>query len=125
MQKIFRSVWVLATNGFVVGLTIVRLSAAMSSLGSWKTLQLWIEIILEILAPIAGIVLQVVGWKFAKRVNIGCLSLVASFWLLVTILWRSNPYFGVALIISVVMAILAGLTLLVYRATEEVAEPFG
>lgn len=125
MKRTLRGAWVLATNGFVVWLTFTRLSAAISSRESWKSFELWIEIILEILTPVVGIVLRIVGWKFANRMNIGYLSVAAGFWMGSAVWWRSDPFFGVLLIISVVLAILAGLTLLVYRATEEVAERFG
>lgn len=77
MKRTLRVAWVLAANGFVVWLTITRLSAAMSSPESWKSFELWIEIILEILTPVIGIVLEIVGWKFANRMNVGYLSVAA------------------------------------------------
>ena len=99
MKRTLRGAWVLAANGFVVWLTITRLSAAMSSPESWKSFELWIEIILEILTPVVGIVLEIVGWKFANRMNVGYLSVAAGFWMASAVWRRSDPFFGVLLII--------------------------
>jgi hypothetical protein len=117
MNRAFRFVWVLAANGFVASQAMVRLSAALSSRES-RDLEVWIEIILEVLLPITGIILEAVRWKSAKWWNIGCLTLAACFWLAEAVWWRSDPFFGVLLIISFGLFVLAALTAIIYRATK-------
>jgi len=83
-----------------------------------RDLEVWIEIVLEALLPILGIILEVGRWKSAKWVNVGYLTIAGCFWLAETVWWRSDPFFGVLLIISLGMFILAGLTEIIYRRTK-------
>ena len=83
-----------------------------------RDLQVWIEIILEVLSPITGIILEAIRWKSAKWWNIGCLTLAGCFWFAEAAWWRSDPFFGVLLIMSFGLFILAGLTAIIYRATK-------
>src|ERR1700730_15759739 len=99
MKTTLRLVWVLAANGFVVWLTITRLSPELFSRNS-QDFEVWLEFILEMLLPILGIVLELARWKFAKWVNIGYLSLAGCFWLAEAVWWRSDPFFAVLLIMS-------------------------
>jgi uncharacterized membrane protein YqaE (UPF0057 family) len=117
VKRIVRFIWVLAANGFVAGFTILRLSAALSSRES-SDAEVWLDMILEVLVPILGVILEGIGWKFAKWVNVGCLTIAGFFWLAEAIWWHSDPFFGVLLILSLGMLTLAGLTALVYRGTK-------
>jgi hypothetical protein len=116
MKRLLRIAWVLAANGFVVWFTINRLSPEIYTLRAWDS-QMWIEFILEILFPIAGIVLELFSSKFAKWVNIGCFALAGCYWLGEAVWWRSDPFFGVLLIVAVGLFVLAGLTEIIYRRT--------
>ena len=83
---------------------------------------MWLEFLLELLFPILGIFLELSDNKFANWVNIGVLTLAGTFWLAEAAWWRSDPYFGVLLIISFGLFILAGLTALIYWATKAQGE---
>ncbi len=118
MKRIVRVVWVLAANGFVVWLTITRLSVTFYSHDS-RDLEVWLEYILEIFLPCVGIILELVNWRFARWVNTGYLALTGCFLLAEAVWWRSDPFFGVLLIMSFGMFILAGLTEITYRLTKQ------
>jgi uncharacterized membrane protein YqaE (UPF0057 family) len=117
MKKTIRVVWVLVANSAVVWLTITRLSGTFSSRQS-QNLEVWAEYVLEILLPVVGIVLELGGLKLAKLVNIGCLTLAGCLWLGEAVWWHSDPFFGVLLIMSLGIFILAGITEVVYRRTK-------
>ena len=78
---------------------------------------MWIEFILEILFPISGVVLELFSSKFAKWVNIGCYALAGCYWLGEALWRRSDPFFGVLLIVAVGLIVLAGITETIYRRT--------
>jgi hypothetical protein len=80
--------------------------------------QLWFEFVLEVILPMVGIVLEVLNWKFARWVNVGCFAGAGSFWLAAAVWWRSDPFFGVLLIIALGLLAIAGLTEIVYRGTK-------
>jgi hypothetical protein len=110
-------VWVLAANSFVVWVTINRLTGELFSRDS-RNFEVWLELILEVLLPILGMIVELVRWKFAKWVNIGYLVLAGCFWLAEAVWWRSDPFFGVLLIMSFGILIIAGLTEVIYRRTR-------
>ena len=79
---------------------------------------MWLEFLLELLLPISGIALEFSDRKSAKWVNIGSLTFASAFWLAEAVWWRSDPCFGVLIIMSFGLFILAGLTAIVYWATK-------
>jgi hypothetical protein len=121
MKRIVRFIWVLAANAFVAGFTILRLSAALSSRDT-RDVEVWLEILLEVIFPIVGIILDGTGRKSAKWVNIGWASTAAIFWLAEALRWHSDPFFGVLLLLSLGMFTVAGLMVLVYRTEKSVNE---
>ena len=80
--------------------------------------QLCFEFVFEVILPIIGIVLELVNWKFARWVNVGCFAVTGCFWLAGAIWWHSDPFFGVLLIVGLGLLIVAGLTEIVYRLTR-------
>ena len=80
--------------------------------------QLCFEFVFEVILPIIGIVLELVNWKFARWVNVGCFAVAGCFWLAGAIWWHSDPFFGVLLIVGLGLLIVAGLTEIVYRRTR-------
>ena len=114
MKRILRVVWVLAVNGVVVCLTISRLYGGSEE----RNIEEWIELLLEVFLPISGIALELVRWKFAKWVNVGYPTLAACFWFAEAMWWRSDPFFGVLVIMAFGMVVVAALTVIVYRRTE-------
>jgi hypothetical protein len=58
--------------------------------------QLLIEILFEVILPIVGIVLELVQWKFARWLNVGCFAGAGCFWLAAAVWDRSDPFFGVS-----------------------------
>jgi hypothetical protein len=121
MKRAIRIVWVLAANGFVAWFTVRRLSGPLLDFKS-QNFEVRLEFILEILLPILGIVVELIGWKFAKWMNIGCLTLAACFWLAEAVWWNSDPFFGVLLMMSFGWFILAGITEIIYRRTSRVQD---
>jgi len=80
--------------------------------------QLSFEFAFEVFLPIIGIVLELVNWKFARWVNVGCFTVAGCFWLAGAIWWHSDPFFRVLLIVALGLLIVAGLTAIVYRRTR-------
>ena len=109
--------WVLAANGCVAWLMFARLVSVGFSSGV-RDPELWVEFLLEVLLPIIGIVLELVNWKFARWVNVGCFTAAGCFWLAEAVWWRQDPFFGVLLIIALGLLTIAGLTEIVYRRTK-------
>jgi hypothetical protein len=114
-KRILRLAWVLAANGCVAWVMFARLrSVGFPALD----FQLCFEFVFEVILPTAGIVLEAVNWNFARWVNVGCFTAAGTFWLLAAIWWRSDPFFGVLLIIALGLLAVAGLTEIIYRATR-------
>lgn len=113
--RVFRGAWVLAANTFVAWAMFTRLqSVGFPALN----FQLCFEFVFEVILPIIGIVLELVNWKFARWVNVGCFAVTGCFWLAGAIWWHSDPFFGVLLIVGLGLLIVAGLTEIVYRRTR-------
>ena len=112
----------LAANAFVAWFTILRLRAALSTRET-RDAEVWLQILLEVIAPTLGFLLEGVGRKSAKWVNIGWPTVAGIFWLAEALWWHSDPFFGVLLILSLAMFTLGGLMALVYRPTKPVDEP--
>jgi hypothetical protein len=85
--------------------------------------QLLTELLFEVILPVLGIVLELVNWKFARWLNVGCFAGAGCFWLAVAVWDRSDPFFGVLLVISLGLLTVAGLTEIVYRATRSKRMP--
>jgi len=92
----------------------------LRSVGFPETLdfQLCFEFVFEVILPVAGIVLEVANWKFARWVNVGCFTAAGTFWLAEAFWWRSDPFFGVLLIVALGLLATAGITGLVYKGTK-------
>lgn len=116
MKRVFRAVWVLVANGSVAWLMFTRLVSVGFPAHMWDP-QLLFEFVVEVIFPIVGIVLELVNWKFARWVNVGCFTVAGLFWLAGAVWWRSDPFFGVLLIIAVMLLAMAGITEVVYRRT--------
>jgi hypothetical protein len=115
LKRIFRGAWVLAANTFVAWAMFTRLrSVGFPALN----FQLCFEFVFEVFLPIIGIVLELVNWKFARWMNVGCFTVAGCFWLAGAIWWHSDPFFGVLLILALGLLIVAGLTEIVYRVTQ-------
>jgi hypothetical protein len=115
-KRIFRLAWVLAANACVSWLMFTRLRSVGFPAG--LDFQLCFEFVVEVILPVVGIVLEVVNWKFARWVNVGCFTVAGCFWLAESIWWRSDAFFGVLLIFALGLLMIAGLTEIVYRATK-------
>ena len=120
VKRISRLAWVLAANGCVAWLMFTRLrSVGFPALN----FQLCFEFVFEVILPTVGIVLEALNWNFARWVNVGCFTAAGTFWLLAAIWWRSDPFFGVLLIIALGLLAIAGLTEIIYRATRIPLQP--
>jgi hypothetical protein len=118
VMRIFRGAWVLAANTFVAWGMFTRLrSVGFPALN----FQLCFEFVFEVILPIIGIVLELVNWKFARWVNVGCFTVAGCFWLAAAVWWRSDPFFGVLLIIALGLLAIAGITEIFYRGTRSAA----
>jgi hypothetical protein len=114
-KRIFRSAWVIAANTFIAWAMFTRLrSVGFPALD----FQLCFEFVFEVILPIIGIVLELVNWKFARWVNVGCFAVAGCYWLAAAIWWHSDPFFGVLLIIALGLLMVAALTEIVYRRTQ-------
>jgi hypothetical protein len=117
VKRTFRIAWVLAANGGVACLMFIRLQST-GFYGGALDPQLLIEILFEIILPVVGIVLELANWKFARWVNVGCFAGAGCFWLVAAVWWRSDPFFGVLLIIAFGLLTVSGITEIVYRKTS-------
>jgi len=71
-----------------------------------------------VILPVVGIVVEVLNWKFARWVNVGYFTVAGFFWLAAAFWWRSDPFFGVLLIVALGLLALAGITEIIYRGTR-------
>ena len=117
MKRFGRAVWVLAANGCVASLMFTRL-VSVGFNGGVQDLELLCEFLLEVILPIVGIVLELMNSKFARWVNVGSLTGAGCLWLTEAIWWRSDPFFGVLLIVALGLLTIAGTTEIVYRRTK-------
>jgi hypothetical protein len=86
--------------------------------GGTLDFQVCFEFVFEVIFPIVGIVLELVNWKFARWVNVGCFTAAGCFWLVAALWDHSDPFFGVLLIIALGLLTVAGLTEIIYRRTR-------
>jgi hypothetical protein len=114
MKRSRRFLWILATNGLVASFTFARLSAALSDLGL-RDPQILFEVVVEIVLPISGIILEAANQKLAKWVNTGYLAVAGAFWLISGANAHSDPFSGVLLINGFGMLFIGVITLLSYR----------
>lgn len=113
--------WIVAANGAVVFVTAGRLFPELLAVSNWNiaaVFQFTVEVILEIVLPIAGIVAEISNSKYSQRLNIGYPILASCWWVFATISSLSNPFWGLALIFAVGFLLLSGITFVLYRATE-------
>jgi hypothetical protein len=84
-MKLSRSIWILLANGSAVFIIYV---ITMTSLGSSRldnrNRVLWFQFALRAIVPILGILLEFVGSRFAKWVNVGYFTFV------VVVVFRMN-----------------------------------
>lgn len=117
LKRICRVAWVLAANTFAAWAMFTRLrSVGFPSLD----FQTNFEFALEVILPIAGILLELVNSRFARWVNVGCFAVAGCFWLAGAVWSRSDPFFGVLLIIGIGLLVIAGIADIVYRATRNI-----
>jgi hypothetical protein len=121
VKRILRSAWVLALDGFIVWLLYelffhpVYPPEAVAP----QIPHRWPKFLLVAALPILGIVFEFAGLKLARWVNIGYLVLAACF-LLAEALWRlSGTDLGLAVFTSLVPLVIAGITEIIYRMTED------
>jgi hypothetical protein len=118
LKRILRVAWVLAANTLVAWVMFTRLrSVGFPSLN----LQVDFEFAFEVILPIVGILLELVNWRFARWVNVGCFAVAGCFWLAAAVWWRSDSFFGVLLIIALGLLTIAGITEIIYRGTRNIA----
>ena len=116
-KRAIRLAWVLAANACVAWLMFTRLRSVGFPSGGFD-FQLWFEFVVEVILPIMGIGLELMNWKFARWVNVGCFAGAGCFWLAAAVWWHSDPFFGVLLIIAIGLLLVAGITEIVYRTTR-------
>jgi hypothetical protein len=117
LKRIVRLTWVVAANAFVAWSMFTRLrSVGFPSMN----FQVDFEFAFEVILPIFGILLELVNWRFARWVNVGCFAVAGCFWLAASVWWRSDSFFGVLLIIAFGLLIIAGMTEIVYRVTRNI-----
>jgi hypothetical protein len=116
VKRVFRAAWVLLANGCVAWLMFTRLVSVGFPADIWDP-QLLFEFVVEVILPITGIVLELVNWRFARWVNVGCFTLAGLFWLAGAVWSRSDPFFGVLLLTALILLTMAGITEVAYRRT--------
>src|SRR5271169_1561609 len=82
-MKLSRSIWVLLANGSAVLIIYVMTFVRWWGLDN-RNRALWFQFALRAIVPILGILLEVVGSRFAKWVNVGYFTFV------VVVVFRMN-----------------------------------
>lgn len=122
MKRIVRVFAVLVINSLVIFVMATRLLPERVTSPLFGNAQNLIEFFLEIAAPIAGVALELARWKFAKHSTVGYLGFAGCFWLIEAAYWRSDPFFGVLVIIGIALVILGGVIAIAYRWTDSSPE---
>src|SRR5579859_7095503 len=119
MQKVrvSRAVWVLLTNGCLAWLTFTRLSSLGFGPGN-RDPQLWFEFVFELVAPVIGIVLELMNERFARLINVGCFTVPGLFWFISAILSRSAWTIGFVIFSLALLTIAALNKQIVYTRTK-------
>jgi hypothetical protein len=117
VKRVFRSLWILAANGILIRLLFSQLFGEPFNRVT-QSPELWLEFLLKAIVPVLGIVLELAGWRFARWVNVGYFTLLGFYYCAGAAWWWSDPFHGVLLIMGLGLLIIAGLTELIYRITE-------
>jgi hypothetical protein len=117
VNRVIRFVWVLIVNGIIVRMIFTSLFGEPFSRGALN-LNNWLEFLLKAAIPIVGVALDFVGARFANWVNVGYLTALGFFYCEEAVRWWSDPFHGVLLLLGLGSLIVAGLTGLVYRLTD-------
>lgn len=108
-RRVLRAVWIVAANVSVICFTLSRLWPSFGARAPADP-EVLLELVLEFFFPAIGIVIELIGWKIARWVNVGYLVAAAGLWLGEALYWHRNAFVGVLLIIGVGMLVLAGIT---------------
>jgi hypothetical protein len=118
-MRILRSIWVLFTNGLAVYLlygstTQIALLNNLLEQGN-KNKAVWFQFALRVTIPILGILLEFLGSRFAKWINIGYLVFVGTVFSAVGI-WNWPDHHGLIYLFLGLLALgFAGVSWLLYR----------
>ncbi len=78
------------------------------------------EFAFEVILPIVGILLELVNWRIARWVNVGCFAVAGCFWLAAAVWRRADSFFGVLPTIALGLLTIAGTTEIVYRGMRSI-----
>jgi hypothetical protein len=121
-MRLLRSTWVLLTNGLSIYMMylgvsqVVLLNDLLEQDNKNKTL--WLHFALRIIVPVLGILLEFLGSRFAKWVNVGFFVLVGSASCAISV-WAWSDYHGhVLLLIGIAAFAVAIVDYLLYHGTR-------
>src|ERR1700733_12986978 len=117
VNRVLRFVWVLGVNGIIVRMIFTSLFGEPLNRATLN-LSNCVEFFLKTAIPFVGIALDFTEVRFAKWVNVGFLTAAGFFNCEEAVRWWSDPYHGVLLLLGMGLLILAVLTGLIYRVTD-------
>lgn len=125
-MRILRSIWVVVTNGTVVFFMyrntqpVADLNRLLEQANSNRVL--WFHFVLWASIPVLGILLEFLGSRFAKWVNLGFFLLVGLLSSYVGI-WNWSDYVGrTYLFLALPAFVVAGVNLFLYRRPRTVPD---
>jgi hypothetical protein len=83
-----------------------------------QSLELWASFLVKAAVPASGVILEILGSKYAKWVNVGFWALAGLYYCAGAAYYLSDAYFGVLLIMGVGLLIHAGINFLLYRGRD-------
>jgi hypothetical protein len=117
VNRVLRFAWVLVINGIVIRMTFTSLFGSPFNRATLNLNHL-LEFFLRTAIPIIGIPLDFARVRIAKWVNVGYLAVLGLYYFEETVRWWSDPFHGVLLLLGLGLLIVASLTALVYRVTD-------
>jgi hypothetical protein len=115
--RIIRLLWVLATTGLLVRPMFASYFGEPFNRGA-QSLELWASFLVKAAVPASGVILEILGSKYAKWVNVGFWALAGLYYCAGAAYYLSDAYFGVLLIMGVGLLIHAGINFLLYRGRD-------
>ena len=79
---------------------------------------MWFEFVFELVAPVIGIVLELMNERFARLINVGCFTVAGLFWFISAILSRSAWTIGFVIFSLALLTIAALNKQIVYTRTK-------
>jgi hypothetical protein len=115
--RVIRFLWVFATTVILVRLMFESYFGEPFNREA-QSPENWAWFLVKAIIPASGTVLELVGSKLAKWINVGFWTLAGLYYSVGAVYYHADPFFGVLLIMGVGLLVLGGINYLLYRSRD-------